>query len=148
MNPPPRAPGAGPAATIGVPALLGLALGFSLQRMGFTDFLEVHRMFRFQDLRLLWTFLGGLALYRLALPWAEGGQPPPPRPLHPGTIPGGVLFGAGWALSGACPSVPLVQLGEGQLAALATLAGVLVGTRAYQVVHARWFRWETGACGD
>jgi len=39
-----------------------------------------------------------------------------------------------------------VQLGEGQLAALVTVAGILVGTAIYRLIHARFFRWDRGSC--
>ena len=77
---------------------------------------------------------------REALKLAEGDY------LEAEIVPGGVLFGIGWALCGACPSVPWVQLGEGKLASLATLAGVFAGTILYRTVHARFFRWDRGSC--
>ena len=40
----------------------GLALGGALSFMGFSDWGEVHRMFTFANLRLLFTFCGALAL--------------------------------------------------------------------------------------
>ena len=48
-----------------------------------------------------------------------------------GTILGGVLFGLGWVVSGACPGVILAQLGEGKLYALFSLVGVAIGNWAY-----------------
>ena len=71
-----------------------------------------------------------------------------PRRLHQGTIVGGILFGAGWALSGACPGIALVQIGEGQLGAIATLGGILVGNWIYAAAHERWLRWPTEGCAD
>ena len=59
---------------------------------------------------------------------------------------GGALFGAGWAITGACPAVGFVQIGEGKLLALFTVAGFAVGMRLYQSIHARYFRWDTGSC--
>jgi uncharacterized membrane protein YedE/YeeE len=70
------------------------------------------------------------------------------RPIHRGTLLGGVLFGAGWALSGACPSIALVQLGEGQLAAAFTLAGIFTGNGLYAVARERYLHWDTGSCVD
>ncbi len=69
----------------------------------------------------------------------------PKRRIHPATVPGGVLFGAGWALSGGCPAVTLVQLGEGQYFALYTLAGILLGAWAARKVKTR-FHLHTGSC--
>ena len=124
----------------------GLLLGFSLSWMGFADYREVHRMFVFADLRLLLTFLAGVAATGIAFAWLARGRALPPRPIHNGIVAGGVLFGVGWALTGACPGAALVQLGEGQLAATLTLAGIFAGTVAYRHVHARFFRWDRGPC--
>lgn len=129
-------------------ALVGLLLGFSLSHIGFSSWDEVQKMFRFESLRLLFTFGGGVALtalaWRLLHPFFDTSIGP--RPIHEGTLLGGVIFGAGWALCGACPAIALVQLGEGQLGALATLAGIFGGNWLYSVVHERYFRFSAGSC--
>ncbi len=129
---------------------VGLGLGFALSRIGFASWDEVHAMFTFADLRLTLAFATAVAL--LAPAWIAIGKATgarfSPRGIHRGTLLGGVLFGAGWALCGACPGIALVQLGEGQLGALATLAGILLGNYAYARVHERWFRWPTTTCVD
>jgi uncharacterized membrane protein YedE/YeeE len=123
---------------------LGVAMGFGLSRIGFSDYGEVHRMFTFQNFRLLLTFMGAVALILLGT-WLVGGARER-RPPHKGTAVGGILFGVGWALTGACPSIAVVQLGEGRLPALLTLAGILAGTLLYPRVHRRFFRWDSGSC--
>lgn len=134
------------AATLAV----AFALGFSLSRIGFSSWDEVHAMFTFADLRLTLIFALGVAI--LVPSWVVLGKLQkvewPTRGVHKGTLVGGVLFGVGWALSGACPSIAFVQLGEGQLAALVTLGGILVGNYAYGAIHARFLRWDTGSCLD
>jgi hypothetical protein len=50
------------------------------------------------------------------------------------------------ALSGACPGVVLVQLGEGRLAALAAAGGILGGTWLGKRASAR-LRLDAGGCG-
>jgi uncharacterized membrane protein YedE/YeeE len=50
------------------------------------------------------------------------------KPFASGLFLGGIVFGVGWALSGACPGTALAQLGEGKLYALATIAGITLGT--------------------
>jgi uncharacterized membrane protein YedE/YeeE len=47
-----------------------------------------------------------------------------PQPRH---IWGSLLFGVGWAISGACPGPIATQLGQGIAWSLFTLAGVVVG---------------------
>jgi uncharacterized membrane protein YedE/YeeE len=126
--------------------VFGLLMGASLVRIGFADFGEVHRLFTFADLRLLLVFAGAVAVTMAGLFLLARGKSLPPKPLHNGSVVGGVLFGLGWAVTGACPSVALVQFGQGYLPAVATLAGIVLGVWSYRRVHARYFRWDTGAC--
>ena len=129
---------------------LGVAFGFCLSRIGFTSWDEVHAMFTFSDLRLVIAF--GTAVALLSVGWVVVRRLRPrdpafsPRPIHKGTLVGGVLFGAGWALTGACPSIALVQLGEGKLGALVTLVGIFAGNALYAAVHERYFRFSVGSC--
>ncbi|MBP9114279.1 MAG: YeeE/YedE family protein [Polyangiaceae bacterium] len=128
----------------------GLLLGFSLSRIGFSSWDEVHKMFVFSDLRLFLTFIAAVVILAVAWPIARkfrSGRMGN-RPIHKGTIIGGALFGIGWAVSGACPAIGLVQIGEGQLGALWTLAGILLGNWLYSVVHERYFRWSAASCVD
>jgi uncharacterized protein len=129
---------------------VGLLLGFSLSRIGFASWDEVHSMFVFRDLRLFLTFCAGVVTLGLAWQVLRRFSTPrwAPRPVHPGTLPGGVLFGLGWALCGACPAIALVQVGEGQLGGLFTLAGILTGNWVYAAVHEKFFRWSPGVCMD
>lgn len=50
---------------------------------------------------------------------------------HKGTILGGLLFGVGWAITGACPGPIFAQIGAGEYAAFSTLAGAIVGAAVY-----------------
>lgn len=50
---------------------------------------------------------------------------------HKGTIIGGVIFGIGWAITGACPGPIFAQIGAGEYAAIVTLVGAVVGTAIY-----------------
>jgi hypothetical protein len=126
--------------------LFGLLMGMSLTFIGFADYGELHRMFVFADLRLLLVFAGGVALSMVGFAVLARGKKLPRKPLHKGSVPGGILFGLGWAITGACPSVALVQLGEGYLPALATMAGIVTGVLTYRWMQARYFHWDTGAC--
>ncbi len=125
---------------------LGLLMGFGLSRMGFSEFGEVHRMFTFDDLRLTFSFAAAVVLVGVGFLGLSAPRRHAPRHIHPGTVPGGLLFGAGWALCGACPAIAWVQLGEGRLLALASIAGILLGTALYPKVHARFFRWPSESC--
>jgi uncharacterized protein len=116
-------------------AAFGLGLGFSLSRIGFTDYEQVHAMFLFGDLRLFGTFVGA-AVVTFAGFALLSGRRPARQPIHRGIVPGALLFGAGWALTGACPGVVLAQLGEGRVYAALSLAGMLAGNHLYGRVSA------------
>ncbi len=57
-----------------------------------------------------------------------------PKPFHKGVVIGGTLFGAGWAITGACPGPIYAQVGAGTWLALVTLAGAMIGMFAYAVL--------------
>ncbi|HFQ13456.1 MAG TPA: hypothetical protein ENK40_01535 [Gammaproteobacteria bacterium] len=128
-------------------AFLGIAMGFVVARIGFADYDELHKMFIFADLRMLYTFAGAVAIAMLALLPFSKRIPKQHKIFQPGTIPGSMLFGFGWAVCGACPSMVFVQLGSGKVAALMTLVGIYIGVLLHKKMHARYFRWDTGSCG-
>jgi uncharacterized membrane protein YedE/YeeE len=129
---------------------VGVGFGYALSRVGFSSWDAVHAMFTFGDFNLVIAFAVALAV--LAPAWLVVRKLTHsrwlPRPIHKGTLAGGLLFGAGWAISGACPSIAAVQVGEGQLGGLFTIAGMVAGNFLYSVAHERWFRWSTNSCVD
>ncbi len=48
-----------------------------------------------------------------------------------GFIIGGMMFGFGWAITGACPGPIFAQIGAGEYPAFFTLAGALTGSYLY-----------------
>jgi hypothetical protein len=54
-----------------------------------------------------------------------------PKPYHTGVILGGMLFGAGWAITGACPGPIYAQIGAGAWMALFTFVGAILGMFSY-----------------
>ena len=53
------------------------------------------------------------------------------KPYNKGVIIGGLLFGIGWAITGACPGPLYAQIGTGSSVVLATVASALLGTWVY-----------------
>lgn len=129
-------------------APFGLLLGSTLSGLGFSNFGEVNRMLTLADLRLTLAFMLGVVLSLGGFLLLDRSQVGVQRPLHRGIVPGSLLFGVGWALTGTCPGVVLVQIGEGYLPALVTLTGMLLGMVLYKPMHARYFNWPTDSCGS
>jgi uncharacterized protein len=117
--------------------VFGALFGLALVSTGAADFDAMERMFLFRDAHLfllagtttLASFVGLHFLLRSRV--AEGVRALP-RAIHRGSIPGGVLFGIGWGLSGSCPGTALAQLGAGHVIALVTAAGIVLGNWLFE----------------
>ncbi|MFE8944307.1 YeeE/YedE thiosulfate transporter family protein [Streptomyces sp. NPDC007856] len=125
--------------------ITGLTLGYTVSNIGFGDYTELNRMFTFQDLRMLLSFAGAVVITVCAFALLRVRRTP--GRIHAGVIPGAVLFGTGWAISGGCPAIPIVQVAGGYLPALVTIVGVTVGIRLCRWANARYFHLDRGSCG-
>ena len=57
------------------------------------------------------------------------------KALNKGTVYGGILFGIGWAITGACPGPIFAQIGTGAYPAIITLAGAVTGVYLFNLVR-------------
>lgn len=55
----------------------------------------------------------------------------PQKKFNKGQIYGGLLFGFGWALTGACPGPMFAQIGTGALVVVVALLSAIAGTWTY-----------------
>lgn len=53
------------------------------------------------------------------------------KTFNKGQVYGGLIFGLGWAITGACPGPLFAQIGSGFLAVLVTFLSALAGTWTY-----------------
>lgn len=58
-----------------------------------------------------------------------------PRKFSRGQVYGGLSFGFGWALTGACPGPVFAQIGMGYTVGLLTLLSALAGTWVYGLIR-------------
>jgi uncharacterized membrane protein YedE/YeeE len=101
---------------------------------------RVHKMFLFQEphlyliigVAIVVAMLSMVIIKRLGIKTVDG-KPITykPKPFHTGVVIGGILFGAGWAITGACPGPIYAQIGAGEWLALLTLAGAMLGMFSY-----------------
>ncbi|MGW5666451.1 YeeE/YedE thiosulfate transporter family protein [Micromonospora sp. NPDC003776] len=125
--------------------IAGLALGFTVANIGFGDYAELNRMFTFQDPRMLLAFAGAVGIIVVAFAVLRVRRTP--GRIHAGVVPGAVLFGTGWAISGGCPAIPIVQVASGYLPAFVTIAGIILGIRLCRWANTRHFQLDSGSCG-
>ena len=58
-----------------------------------------------------------------------------PKPFQKGQIIGGLLFGLGWAITGACPGPLFTQIGTGATIIIITLLSAIFGTWFYGLIR-------------
>lgn len=54
-----------------------------------------------------------------------------PKEFNKGQVIGGLLFGLGWAITGACPGPLYAQIGAGYTVVIVTLLSAILGTWTY-----------------
>lgn len=57
------------------------------------------------------------------------------RPFNKGQVIGGLLFGFGWAMTGACPGPLFVLIGNGASVIVVSLLSALLGTWVYGLIR-------------
>ncbi|HEY9257282.1 DUF6691 family protein [Chitinophaga sp.] len=60
-----------------------------------------------------------------------------PKTFNKGQIFGGLIFGLGWAITGACPGPLFAQIGTGFTVVAVTLLSAIAGTWVYGVLKPR-----------
>ncbi|WP_224751018.1 DUF6691 family protein [Mucilaginibacter pankratovii] len=61
----------------------------------------------------------------------------PQKTFHWGNVYGGLIFGLGWAITGACPGPLFAQIGGGFAVVLVTLLSAIAGTWVYGLLRDR-----------
>lgn len=120
--------------------LIGMVLGIVFVKSEVANWQRVHDMFLFKEAHMyliigvgvVVAMLSMLVIKRFEVKSVES-QPIKysPKPFHWGVMIGGAIFGAGWAITGACPGPIYAQIGGGEPLALFTFAGAMLGMFAY-----------------
>ncbi len=124
--------------------LVGTFFGFVLTKGEAISWYRIQEMFRFESFHMFGIFMtavpvGALSLWiirKFKIKSADGSEIETPRkPYHHGIVIGSLLFGFGWALTGACPGPIYAQLGSGMLVTIATLLAGLAGTWTFGLLQ-------------
>jgi uncharacterized membrane protein YedE/YeeE len=112
-----------------------------LSRGGATTYDFYAKLFLLQDAQLFWVIAIAIVvgapllalLKRFKVRALFSGEPIEfqPKPMKPDLLAGSLMLGVGWGLTAACPGTVLAMLGEGKLAGLFTISGILFGTWLY-----------------
>lgn len=120
--------------------IVGLVFGFILIKAEVVSWFRIHEMFRFQSFHMYGIIGSAIAVGAISIliikkfnVKSADGNPIViiPKELNKGTVIGGVLFGCGWALTGACPGPLYALVGSGHAVILIVLISAIAGTFAY-----------------
>lgn len=131
--------------------VLGIAFGFVLDRVGATNPGYIIRMLNLQDLHLMRTILLAIGIASvLTFGGLMSGLMDPGhlsvKTAYWGVFIGGLMLGAGFAVSGFCPGTGLTSAATGRKDAMFFVLGGLVGAALYMAS----FAWvdSTGVLED
>lgn len=120
--------------------LCGVVFGFALTKGEAISWYRIQEMFRFDSFHMYGIFMTAIPVGALSL-WvlrtlkvkSVDGEAIKivKKPYHHGVILGSLIFGFGWALTGACPGPLYVQVGAGYLVVAVTFLSALAGTWVY-----------------
>jgi uncharacterized membrane protein YedE/YeeE len=120
--------------------LAGATFGVVLVKSEVVSWFRIQEMFRLQSFHLFGIMGSAIAVGMLSV-WlirksgvkSLSGEPIVlgKKSFHMGQVYGGLLFGFGWAMTGACPGPLFAQIGAGVGVVTVTLLGALAGTWVY-----------------
>ena len=120
--------------------LLGIAFGIIFVKAEIISWFRIQEMFRFQSFHM-YGVIGSAIVVGMISVWLikkykaksmEGETIRiEPKKFNKGQIYGGLIFGLGWALTGACPGPLFAQIGTGALVIVVTLLSAIAGTWVY-----------------
>ena len=120
--------------------ILGVVFGLALTKGEAVSWFRIQEMFHFESFHMYGLFMtaipvAALSLFiirKLKLSSMDGEAIViPTKVYHHGVIIGSLIFGFGWALTGACPGPLYAQIGGGYLVIIVTFLSALLGTWVY-----------------
>jgi|SRR5699024_2860594 len=125
--------------------LLGIVFGIVMFKSEAASWFRIYEMFQFGSFHMYGiigsaVILGiiGVSIIKKKNIKAIGNQDMqliPKNKSVPRYLIGGIIFGLGWALAGACPGPMFVLVGAGFPALLLVIAGALLGTFVYGLIR-------------
>lgn len=123
---------------------VGIAFGIVFVKAEIISWFRIQEMFRFQSFHM-YGVIGSAVVVGIITVWAIKkfniktiyGEKIEfhPRTFNKGQIIGGLLFGLGWAITGACPGPLYAQIGSGATVIAVTLLSAVAGTWVYGLLR-------------
>lgn len=131
---------------IGTYFVLGVLFGIVITKSEVISWFRIQEMFRFEGFHMYGVFATAMPVAIATVQWLKRSRRRalngeaidiPPKRLGRGVryAAGGVIFGLGWALTGACPGPLFALLGAGVGVIAVAIASALVGTFTYGLLR-------------
>lgn len=125
--------------------IIGILLGITFTKSEIISWYRIYEMFKFESFHM-YGVIGSAVLFgilfiqiikRFGLKSTKGEaiDLTPKAAGTPRYLLGGIIFGMGWAMTGACPGPMFVLIGNGSLVFLVVIGAALLGTYAYGLVR-------------
>ena len=121
--------------------LIGIVFGITMLKSEAASWFRIYEMFTFESFHMYGiigtAFFFGLITkqlikrYKIKSFYGETIKFPPKQKTVARYILGGIIFGLGWALAGACPGPIFTLLGAGFLPVIILILAALLGTFVY-----------------
>lgn len=124
--------------------LVGVIFGLALTKGEAISWFRIQEMFRFESFHMYGIFMTAVPIGALSLLLIRrfnmktfGGDPVemPVKEYHHGVVIGSLIFGCGWAMTGACPGPLYAQIGSGYTVTIVTLAAAIAGTWTFGLLQ-------------
>jgi uncharacterized protein len=123
--------------------LIGIYFGIVLTKAEVISWFRIQEMFHFQSIHMFGIIGSAIVVGATSVFLIKkfnlktfGGEDIRliSKEYHKGLLPGGILFGLGWALTGACPGPMFALVGNGVQVMLVAILSAIAGTFVYGVV--------------
>lgn len=121
--------------------LIGIVFGITMMKSEAASWFRIYEMFKFESFHMYGiigvAFFLGLIMtqiikrYKIKSFYGEAILFPPKQKKIVRYLMGGILFGFGWALAGACPGPMFTLIGAGFLPVIVLILSALAGTFVY-----------------
>lgn len=127
-------------------ALVGLFFGIVFVKAEVISWFRIQEMFRLQSFHMYGVIGTAVVVGVISLQVIKrfhlktlGGEPivVQSKTFNKGQVFGGLIFGLGWAITGACPGPLFAQIGAGYSVVAVTLLSALAGTWVYGALRTR-----------
>jgi uncharacterized protein len=126
--------------------LVGIAFGIVFIKAEIISWFRIQEMFRFQSFHMFGVIgsavvvgvISVLLIKKLNIKTIYGEIIVfHPKQFNKGQVYGGLLFGFGWAITGACPGPLFALIGSGATVIAVTLLSAIIGTWTYGYIRER-----------